>query len=275
VDHDEAISVLNEHKRLIAECGRTTWLTKDRKAALDRLNEHSPAVNAILRHFNLGGIGGTTLGWHRQAQRTIDRALALLAAGRSMVQAATCLGHPALPMGVLHPAVYNVARPLWDKGNYRHAVADAATNVSHFAQRRLRRYDVSDRELMAQAFSDKEPERGKARLRCPGKRNSETVKSLQEGAKLFAMGTFHAVRNPAHHSIGDGEPVAAFEDLVALSKVARWVEDWYVDEYLEPIDVTQLAPAPGRESRKSNVSASLSGKFLMRLCFPVSSATCN
>lgn len=160
---------------------------------------------------------------------------------------------------MLHPAVYNVARPLWDKGNYRHAVADAATNVSNLAQRTLKRYDVSDRALMAEAFSDKDPERGKSRLRYPGKRNSETVKSMQEGAKLFAMGTFHTVRNPAHHSIGDGEPVAAFEDLAALSKVARWIEDWYVDVYLEPIEVTQLAPTSGTLPESLNVSASLSG----------------
>lgn len=243
--------MLNEHKQLITECGRTAWLTKERKAALDKLNEHSPAVNAILRHSNLGGISGRTLGSHRQTEWTINRALKSLAAGQSMTEAAASLGHPALLMGVLHPVVCNVARPLWDKGNYRHAVADAATNVSNFAQRRLRRYDVSDRELMAQAFSDKEPERGKARLRCPGKPNSEMVKSMQEGAKLFAMGTFHAVRNPAHHSIGDGDPIAAFEDLAALSKVARWVEDWYVDEYLEQIDLTQLASASGTLPRKS------------------------
>jgi hypothetical protein len=245
MDYVQAISVLNQHKQLVAEAGRTTVFTKDRKAAVDRLNEHSPAVNAILHQVNLSGISGNTLTFHRQAERTIDCALNLLAERQSMAQAGERLGHPALPMGLLHPVVYIVARPLWDKGNYRHAVADAATNVSSFTQRRLKRYDVSDRALMAEAFSDKDPERGKSRLRCPGRRNSETVKSLQEGAKLFAMGTFHAVRNPAHHSIGDGEPVTAFEDLAALSKVARWVQDWLVDEYFEPIDVTQLASASG------------------------------
>jgi len=251
MDYGQAISVLNEHKRLIAECGRTAWLTKDRKAAVDRLNEHGPAVNAILRQFNLGGISGSTLGAHRQVEWTINRALKLLDAGQSMGQAAALLGHPALLMGVLHPVVYTVSRSLWDNGNYRHAVADAATNVSSFTQRRLKRYDISDRALMAEAFSDRDPERGKSRIRCPGKRNSETVKSMQEGAKLFAMGTFHAIRNPAHHSIGDGEPVAAFEDLAALSKIDRWVEDWYVDEYQEPIDLTPLASAAGTIPRKA------------------------
>jgi hypothetical protein len=141
------------------------------------------------------------------------------------------------------------------QGNYRHAVADAATSISNFAQRTLRRYDVSDRALMAEAFSDRAPERGKSRLRCPGKPGSETVKSMQEGAKLLAMGTFHAVRNPAHHSIGDGEPVTSFEDLAALSKVARWIEDWRVDRYFEPDDVTGLASPSVILSRKLNVSA--------------------
>jgi hypothetical protein len=251
MDYGQAISVLSEHKQLIAEAGQTGWLTQARKAAVDRLNEHSPAVDAILRHFKLPGISGKILGSHRQAEWAINRALRLLTAGQSMAQAAERLGQPALLMGVLHPVVYTVARPLWDTGNFRHAVADAATNVSQSTQRRLKRYDVSDRALMAEVFSDKDPERGKSRLRCPGKRNSETVKSMQEGAKLFAMGTFHAVRNPAHHSIGDGEPVAAFEDLAALSKVARWVEDWYVDEYFEPIEPTQLVSASGTFPRKS------------------------
>lgn len=251
MDYNEAISVLNEHKRLIAECGQTPWLTKDRKAAVDRLNEHSPEVNAVLGYLKLAGIGGTTLSWHRQSLGTINRGQILLTAGRTMAQVSAQLGHPALPMCVLRPVVHSVARPLWDKGNYRHAVADAATNVSNFTQRRLGRYDISDRELMAQAFSDKEPEYGKARLRCPGKRNSETVRSLQEGAKLFAMGTFQAIRNPVHHSIGNGEPIAAFEDLVALSKVAQWVEDWYVDKYCEPIGVTQPVSASEAVPRRS------------------------
>lgn len=52
--------MLREHERLIAECGRTAWLTKDRKAAVDKLNKHSLAVKPILGHFNLSGIGGET-----------------------------------------------------------------------------------------------------------------------------------------------------------------------------------------------------------------------
>lgn len=57
------------------------------------------------------------------------------------------------------------------------------------------------------------------------------------------MGTFQAIRNQAYHSTGDGEPVTAFEDLTALSKVARWVIEWSIDKYQEPIDFEQITAA--------------------------------
>ncbi len=49
---------------------------------------------------------------------------------------------------------------------------------------------------MGQALSDKDPEPGMPRLRCPSNPANETVKSQQEGARAFASGTFQAVRNP-------------------------------------------------------------------------------
>jgi hypothetical protein len=243
MDYDNAISVLNEHKRLIYECGQTQWLTKDRKTAMEKLNEHGRAVNGILQSLGFGVIGGSTLTWHRDSVGKIDRALNVLESNRMMVEANTRVGQPALPMSVLHPLIYQAAYVLWNNGSYRHAVADAATSLSNFTQNRLRRHDVSDKDLMAQVFSEKPSEKGEARLRAPGKRDSETTRSLQQGAKLFAMGAFQAIRNPAHHTTGNGDPVAAFESLAALSKVARWVSEWRIDEYFEPIDLTQISAA--------------------------------
>jgi hypothetical protein len=40
MDYDTAVSVLNEHKRLIERCGETSWLSKERKAAVEALNAH-------------------------------------------------------------------------------------------------------------------------------------------------------------------------------------------------------------------------------------------
>jgi hypothetical protein len=74
------------------------------------------------------------------------------------------------------------------------------------------------------------------------------------------MGVFQAVRNQAHHSIGDGEPVQAFEDLVALSKVARWVAGWRVERYYEPPEpinieqITALSEALARTPRTTAIA---------------------
>ena len=87
---------------------------------------------------------------------------------------------------------------------------------------------------MGQAFSDKDPEPGKSRLRCPVSPASETVKSQQEGARAFAIGTFQAVRNPASHLTGDWNPVTAFHHLAALSQVAHYFRDWDVVRYVPP-----------------------------------------
>jgi Protein of unknown function (Hypoth_ymh) len=49
-----------------------------------------------------------------------------------------------------------------------------------------------------------------------------------------AMGTFQAIRNPAHHLTGDWNPITAFEYLAALSTVARWVTGWNLVQYVPP-----------------------------------------
>ncbi len=131
--------------------------------------------------------------------------------------------------------VSQVSFPLWGVGKYRQAVNDAATSLNSFAQSRIARYDISDKDLMAQAFSEKAPEPGKPRLRCPGDPGTETIKSLQDGARAFAVGTFQAIRNPAHHLTGDWNPVTAFHHLVALSQVAHWFRDWNVVQYVPPL----------------------------------------
>ena len=42
------------------------------------------------------------------------------------------------------------------------------------------------------------------------------------------MGAFKAIRNPAVHWTGDGNPAMAGEQLAALSIIAHWVHYWDV-----------------------------------------------
>ncbi len=58
---------------------------------------------------------------------------------------------------MLDTVVAEVAIPLWEAEKYRQAVNFAATSVSSFAQNQLGRHDISDKDPMGQAFSDKEP----------------------------------------------------------------------------------------------------------------------
>jgi hypothetical protein len=117
--------------------------------------------------------------------------------------------------------------------------------VNDFAQRRLGRHDISGKDLMAQAFTTKEPEQGKKRLRCPGNPKSETIRSQQEGAIAFASGSMQLIRNPAHHLNGDWNPVTAFEHLAALSIIARQIESWNLDWYIPPVDFSALTRQEG------------------------------
>jgi len=133
---------------------------------------------------------------------------------------------PVLAADQLHPWVWEAARDLWDSGAYSAAVQKAATAINGHAQDRLDRYDVADTTLMHDTFSDKPPEYGKPRLRCPGDQADQSVKSRQKGAGEYAGGCFMAIRNPASHDHREWDRQVAFESLAALSLLARWIDDW-------------------------------------------------
>jgi len=130
---------------------------------------------------------------HKSAGPIVGKAMAILEAWEALDEAR--IGEsPALPLTMLDAVIEDAALPLWNVGKYRQAVNDAATNLNVFAQQRLGRRDISDRKLMSEAFSDTDPKPGEARLR-PYRlgRPMEGVSAQQEGARLFAMGTFQAI----------------------------------------------------------------------------------
>jgi hypothetical protein len=61
---------------------------------------------------------------------------------------------------------------------------------------------------------------------------------MQEGAHMMAMGCMLAIRNPAAHETGDGNPITCAEHLATLSMVARLVRNWIPERYIEPIDTS-------------------------------------
>lgn len=236
MNRDAAVDQLGEYLKLVNRARELPVLTKDRRAALKAANEHLPTVNYILSNLapDIPLIGATSVADHAAALPRLQRAVGLLSGWGEMAVHQWPGGGPAFPLKLLDPVISEVALPLWEANKFRQAVNDAATNLNLFAQRRLGRYDISDKDLMGQAFSDKEPDKGKARLRCPGSLASETVRSQQEGARAFAIGTFQAIRNPAHHLSGGWNPVDAFHHLAALSQVAHYFRHWNIKRYVPP-----------------------------------------
>ena len=138
---------------------------------------------------------------------------------------------PDLNAAKMHPWVWDGARSLWASHHFREAVSAAAVKVNAETQNKLSRFDLSETKLFQEAFSLKEPEAGKARLRLMSNDGSETYKSLHEGATAFATGCYRALRNPAAHvPLGDLAEDEALEQLAAFSILARWVDSAGLDK---------------------------------------------
>jgi len=131
---------------------------------------------------------------------------------------------PVLPADHLHPWVWGAAQTLWESLHYRQAVLAAATAVSAHTQSKLQRRDVTDDKLMQEAFSDKPPEKGKARLRVPGDPTDPTVKSRQRGGLQLGLACYFAIRNPAAHEVDEWPEQIALECLATMSVLARLID---------------------------------------------------
>lgn len=236
MDREDAFQVIIEYWGLVEKANRQPLLSGDRRAVMRDVKQRLPVVNQILRGLapDLRPIVASRVSEHLAAAPRVRRALGILGGWEAMNSSQHRAGEPVLPMSALDPVVSEVALPLWLAGKYRQAVNDAATSLNSYAQGRIGRHDISDKDLMAQAFSEKAPEAGKSRLRCPGNPETETVRSQMDGARAFAIGAFQAIRNPAHHLTGDWNPALAFHHLAALSQVAGWFRNWDVARYTPP-----------------------------------------
>ncbi|WP_166678497.1 TIGR02391 family protein [Kribbella voronezhensis] len=131
---------------------------------------------------------------------------------------------PSLVADQFHPHVWPAASALWDTGQYRVAVGQAAVSLSaHIAQKAAS--PLTERELVAQLFSPAEPTGHQVRLHYPGDRTSKTWRSRQEGLHLLAQGAFAGIRNVATHTDDEWTEQVGLEHVAVLSVVARWADE--------------------------------------------------
>ena len=247
MNREYAARVLADYRANVELARTQKWLSKERRATMQAVNELLPHVNAVLHELlpDIAPIDAYSLNDHVRTLQRVERAERLLVTWKAITvvgPGGAEVAPPYLPFVAMDPIVSSAAS-LWEKGKYRQAVNDAAGKLNELTQKRLGRKDIADTRLMAMAFNPKGPEKGRPRLRCPGDPNTDTVKSMQEGVHLMAMGCMLAIRNPATHETGDGNPITCAEQLGTLSTVARWVRNWILERYVEPIDTEQISPA--------------------------------
>ncbi|GGT44029.1 hypothetical protein GCM10010271_54920 [Streptomyces kurssanovii] len=98
---------------------------------------------------------------------------------------------PALGASSMHPWVWEPAKPLWAAGAHQEAVLAAARTVNARLQQKLGRHDVSETDLVLQAFDLKNSQPGKPRLRVPGDdRMQPSWVSAQEGRSSSVWAAF-------------------------------------------------------------------------------------
>jgi hypothetical protein len=106
-------------------------------------------------------------------------------------------------------------------------VLAAAKAVNSMLQAKLGRRDVSEVNLIQEAFSSGGPTAGRPRLRFPMIDDEKTRESMTQGALSFGVGCFQAIRNPVGHLPNEEHELSeqeALERLAALSLLARWIE---------------------------------------------------
>ena len=133
---------------------------------------------------------------------------------------------PSLPADQFHPWVWDAAQTFWKSKHYRAAVDAAATAINAHTQTKVGRRDISDNDLMNQAFTER-PKAGQVYLRLPGDAtNDQTLRSRNNALRPFAESCFAGIRNPATHEHGDDwSQQKALEYLAALSILARWIDE--------------------------------------------------
>jgi hypothetical protein len=158
-----------------------------------------------------------------RARQAVMRALGVLD-DRDEWEANLAPDAPSLIADHLHPYVWSAASAIWDTGNYRLAVQQAAvslsTHIAHKAESSL-----SDRKLVQEVFKPDPPSANQARLYFPGNRTTDTWRSRQQGLHLIAQGAFAGIRNVATHVDEEWTEQVALENLAVLSVVARWTDE--------------------------------------------------
>ena len=124
----------------------------------------------------------------------------------------------------MHATVWDAAARYWTMHLFRDAVRVACEALVERVKVINGHNELSDTDAWTQIFSDKAPAPGRPRLRWPGTPEDRDVKSMKGGLGRLAPGLQMTIRNPSTHGMEVFTEQEAFEQLAALSMLARWVD---------------------------------------------------
>jgi hypothetical protein len=192
-----------------------------------QMNAVIPTVREIVKNLAPDLVEDITVPLHltgtSAARAAVEQALGILR-DQEELKANLAPDAPSLVADQFHPNVWNAASPIWDTGQYRVAVQQAAVSLSvHIAAKAGS--PLTERELVQLVFKSDPPGAGQTRLHLPGDKAARTWRSRQEGLHFLAQGAFAGIRNVATHTDDEWTEQVALEHLAVLSVIARWTDE--------------------------------------------------
>jgi hypothetical protein len=204
-----------------------THYTARKDSLRSEINAEIPTVKEIIKRLDpsLAETAGSP--WSAYTTSTaagaVQQALGILR-DRAEWSARLAPDAPSLVADQFHPNIWKAASAIWDTGQRRVAVQQAAVSLSaHIAVKAMS--SLTERELVQLVLAPNNPAAGQTRLHFPGDKTTKTWRSRQDGLHLMAQGAFAGIRNVATHTEDEWTEQVALEHLAVLSVVARWADE--------------------------------------------------
>jgi uncharacterized protein (TIGR02391 family) len=199
-------------------------------------------VIGVVDHTGQRNVVDPIAAWHTVTQpkpvlepaNIVDACNQMIGSLEELAERAEAELPPTVDVAEMHPAVWGQAARLWRDEHYRQAVSAATEGVVQLVKSRTGGPELDDTTRWNQAFSEKDPEPGRPRLRWPGDQTDRTVVSMNDGLRRFAPGAQLTIRNPVTHGPGEMTQQEAVERLSVLSLLARWVDQCDLIEASDP-----------------------------------------
>ncbi|HYA68060.1 MAG TPA: TIGR02391 family protein [Acidimicrobiales bacterium] len=149
---------------------------------------------------------------------------------RDEFQAVLGRGHVG-SVGRIHGAIWRNAASSWQEAQFGQALQAAVTFVlGTMLPNKLERFDLAGFDLVREAFSLEPPKPGRPRLRLPMVApDTEAWVMAHSGAGHLGVGCAQVVRGLVTRELDYFDEASAFELLMTLSALARWIDQANVE----------------------------------------------